>query len=214
MRAAPGWNDAHTSRGRGQSRGRLDQRGTWAAGPLGRLRAPEPIRLVRSTHIVIANLFESGQAYFLRNPRHRIVLAIQVQEHLTLIGAFDVLLTGPLHHVAITSAATAYLCESINPYCKQPIRPEYALWSYSGVRSLCADGPSDASAITRDYLRDQAWAATVQDILCRRAKLGLWLTPPEVARLDIHLTSERANASPCEDHDHDTREQRQMRRRD
>lgn len=156
-------------------------------GPLGHLRAPEPIRLVRSTHSVIANLFEGEQPYILQNPRHRLVLAIQFQEHLSFIGAIDVLHTGPLHHVAITSAATSYLCASINRYCKQPIPPEYALWSHSGVRSLYDDDPSETSAITRDYLTDQAWAATVQDIPPRRAKLGLRLTPPEVARLDLHL---------------------------
>ena len=277
------------------------------------LQSPEPIRLVRGSHIVVARLFEGEQAYILQNPDHRIVFAIPFQERFTLIGTTDVVHTGGLDSIAITAEETAYLCESINRYFKRPIEPGDVRWSYSGVRSLRDDGAADASAVTRDYelvlertahgapvlsvlggkittyrklseavlamlqpsiggsasrwtgqaplpggdmphrsltefigeaarrwpflapehlrrlacaygtrmervlrgartaadlgeplgadltgaevdyLRDHEWAATADDILWRRSKLGLRLTPPEVARLDRYL-----GTAPCD----------------
>lgn len=112
---------------------------------------PEPIRLVRGSHIVVPRLFEGGQAYILQNPDHRIVFAIPFHERFTLIGTTDVPHTGPLEQLAITPAETAYLCESINRYFQRPVRPEDVLWSYSGVRSLRDDGATEASEVTRDY---------------------------------------------------------------
>jgi glycerol-3-phosphate dehydrogenase len=115
------------------------------------LRSPEPVRLVRGSHIVVARLFEGEHAYILQNPDHRIVFAIPFQERFTLIGTTDVPHTAPLDRVAITSEETAYLCESVNRYFEKTIRPEDVLWSYSGVRSLRDDGASEASQVTRDY---------------------------------------------------------------
>ncbi|EQD40876.1 glycerol-3-phosphate dehydrogenase, partial [mine drainage metagenome] len=115
------------------------------------LQPPEPIRLVRGSHIVVARLFEGEQAYILQNPDHRIVFAIPFQERFTLIGTTDVPHTGPLDHVAITPGETAYLCESVNRYFERTVRPEDVLWSYSGVRSLRDDGATEAAEVTRDY---------------------------------------------------------------
>ena len=115
------------------------------------LQPPEPIRLVRGSHIVVARLFEGEHAYILQNPDHRIVFAIPFQERFTLIGTTDVLHTGPLDGVAITDEETAYLCDSINRYFKRSIGPQDVVWSYSGVRSLRDDGASEASEVTRDY---------------------------------------------------------------
>ncbi len=38
-----------------------------------------------------------------------------------------------------------------------------------------------------DYLVDQEWAQTAEDILWRRSKLGLHATPEQTARLDAYL---------------------------
>ncbi len=115
------------------------------------LQAAEPIRLVRGSHLVLPRLFEGDHAYILQNPDHRIVFAIPFQDDFTLVGTTDVPHTGSLESVAITAEEIAYLCESINRYFKQPIRPHNVLWSYSGVRALRDDGAADASAVTRDY---------------------------------------------------------------
>ena len=271
------------------------------------LQPPEPIRLVRGSHLVVSRLFEGEQAYILQNPDHRIVFAIPFQERFTLIGTTDVPHSGGLDGVEITAEETAYLCESVNRYFRRQVRAEDIRWSYSGVRSLRDDGATEAAAVTRDYelvlenaahgarvlsvlggkittyrklsesvlamlqpsiggsaarwtataalpggdlphgslaefideaarrwpflarehlrrlasaygtriermlqgvrsaadlgeplgadltprevdyLRDHEWAATAQDILWRRSKLGLWLSPQEVERLDRYL---------------------------
>ena len=115
------------------------------------LRTPEPIRLVRGSHIVVPRLFEGEQAYILQNPDHRIVFAIPYEERLTLIGTTDVPHSSGLERIAITDEETAYLCESVNRYFTRRIQPEEVVWSYSGVRSLRDDGAAEASAVTRDY---------------------------------------------------------------
>ena len=38
-----------------------------------------------------------------------------------------------------------------------------------------------------DYLIENEWAASTQDILYRRSKLGLYFTPPEVAALEVYM---------------------------
>ena len=152
-----GWQVECESRASGTIRMRaaavVNVGGAWVnevRGLLG-LQPPEPIRLVRGSHIVVARLFEGEQAYILQNPDHRIVFAIPFQERFTLIGTTDVPHTGPLDHVAITPEETAYLCESVNRYFERTIRPEDVLWSYSGVRSLRDDGATEAAEVTRDY---------------------------------------------------------------
>ncbi len=152
-----GWQVQCESRASGTIRMRaaavVNVAGAWVnevRGLLG-LQLPEPIRLVRGSHIVVARLFDGEQAYILQNPDHRIVFAIPFQERFTLIGTTDVPHTGLLDHVAIMPEETAYLCESVNRYFERTIRPEGVLWTYSGVRSLRDDGTSEASEVTRDY---------------------------------------------------------------
>ena len=54
----------------------------------------------------------------------------------------------------ITEAESAYLCEAVNRYLAKAVRPEDAVWTYSGVRPLYEDASKSASAVTRDYVFD------------------------------------------------------------
>ena len=47
-------------------------------------------------------------------------------------------------------------------------------------------------AVEVDYLRRQEWATCADDILWRRTKLGLQLTPPQVAELEKYITESAA----------------------
>ena len=58
------------------------------AGPTG--RAPESVRLVNGSHIVVPRLFEREHAYILQNTDGRIVFAIPYQGRFTLVGTTDV----------------------------------------------------------------------------------------------------------------------------
>ena len=115
------------------------------------MSTPEPIRLVRGSHIVVPRMYSGEHAYILQNPDHRIVFAIPFQDRFTLVGTTDVPHVGALEAIAIAPEETAYLCESVNRYFERQIRPQEVRWSYSGVRSLRDDGAQQASEVTRDY---------------------------------------------------------------
>ncbi len=162
--------------------------GAWLNDVRGRLgmQTPEPIRLVRGSHIVVPRLFDGEHAYVLQNPDHRIVFAIPFQDCYTLIGTTDVPHTGALDSLAITAEETAYLCESINRYFRRPVRAEEVLWSYSGVRSLRDDGAADAAAVTRDYelvLEHAAQGAPLLSVLGGKITTYRKLSETVLARL-------------------------------
>jgi glycerol-3-phosphate dehydrogenase len=51
---------------------------------------PDPVRLVRGSHIVVRKLFDHDRAYFFQLPDGRIIFAIPYQGEFTLIGTTDV----------------------------------------------------------------------------------------------------------------------------
>jgi glycerol-3-phosphate dehydrogenase len=118
------------------------------------MRAPERMRLIQGSHIVVRRLFEGNQAYILQNPDRRVVFAIPFEQHFTLIGTTDTPYGGDLASVHVLPHEIAYLCESINRYFERPISPEDVVWSYCGVRALHDDEATDAAAVTRDYTLD------------------------------------------------------------
>ena len=129
------------------------------------LRAPEQVRLIQGSHIVVPRLFEGPQAYILQNPDRRVVFVIPFEERFTLIGTTDVPYGGSLERVRASAEEIAYLCESVNRYFKRAIEPSQVVWSYSGVRALRDDQASEAAAITRDYELDLEHAAGAAPLL-------------------------------------------------
>jgi glycerol-3-phosphate dehydrogenase len=115
------------------------------------LTAPERIRLVKGSHIVVPRLFAGDHAYILQNPDRRIVFAIPFEGRFTLIGTTDVPYEGGLDAATISADEVAYLCESVNRYFKCALAPAQAVWSYAGVRTLRDDAAPEASAVTREY---------------------------------------------------------------
>ena len=129
--------------------------GPWAEAFLRGQQLPaRGLRLVKGSHIVVAQRFSHDHAYIFQNPDGRILFAIPYEGRFTLIGTTDVELPHdhpPPDRAAITPAETDYLCEQASRYLAQPVRPADVLWSYAGVRPLLDEGGS-ASAVTRDYL--------------------------------------------------------------
>lgn len=112
------------------------------------------LRLVKGSHIVVAQRFTHDHAYIFQNPDGRIIFAIPYQGRFTLIGTTDVELPeheDPPARAEIEQAEVDYLCAQASRYLAQPVRPADLLWSYAGVRPLLDEGGS-ASAVTRDYL--------------------------------------------------------------
>jgi glycerol-3-phosphate dehydrogenase len=114
----------------------------------------QAVRLVKGSHIVVRRLFEGEHAYVLQHPDRRIVFVIPYQDDFTLIGTTDVAWRGEPGTVAIDSAETDYLCQTVNSYFEKQIGPGDVVWSYSGIRPLWDDAAAKASAVTRDYVLD------------------------------------------------------------
>lgn len=119
------------------------------------------LRLVKGSHIVLPRLFEHDHAYIFQGHDRRIVFAIPYEQRFTLIGTTDVDHVGGPGTAAIDEAEVAYLCDAVNRYFRQPVRPLDVVWSYAGVRPLMdGERSGKASAVTRDYrLQRHAGAA-------------------------------------------------------
>ncbi len=129
----------------------------------GHYRDPdERIRLVRGSHIVVAKMFDSPQAYFCQNPDGRIFFAIPYEDDFTLIGTTDADHHGSLDNVRATSPEIAYLCESAGAYFKQKLTPADVIYSYAGVRPLVDDGSGKPETASRGYHFDVDVDATGQ----------------------------------------------------
>ena len=110
----------------------------------------EAVRLVKGSHIVLPRLYEGEHAFILQNDDRRVVFMIPYEESFTLVGTTDVPVDEEAHPQA-TDAEVEYLCRAVNRYLAKSVTPADVAWRYSGVRPLYDDGPSDPSAVTRDY---------------------------------------------------------------
>ena len=119
-------------------------------GTLGVAR-PDPIRLVRGSHVVLPGLFDHDRAYLFQNGDGRVIFAIPYEEDFTCIGTTDVDHAGDPSEARCSDAEAAYLCAAASEYFARPVRPEDVVWSYSGVRPLDDDSQVAAAKASRDY---------------------------------------------------------------
>ena len=117
-------------------------------------RRAKPLRLVKGSHIVVGRLYEGDHAYVLQNTDRRVVFAMPYEDRFTLIGTTDIAFDGEPGAARIDAAEVAYLCDSVGHAFANPVTPDDVVWSYTGVRPLCDDGPHDPARITRDYRLD------------------------------------------------------------
>ena len=113
--------------------------------------AGERIRLVRGSHIVVPEMFNTPQAYFCQNPDGRIFFAIPYEDDFTLIGTTDADHDGPLDNITATPEEIAYICESAGTYFKQRLTPADVIYGYAGVRPLVDDGSGKPETASRGY---------------------------------------------------------------
>lgn len=112
------------------------------------------VRLVKGSHIVVKKIYEGDHAFFFQNPDGRLVFAIPYEQDFTLIGTTDEAYAGDPAKVSISDNEISYMCDCLNEYFKEPIKPSDVVWSFSGVRPLYDDARKNASAVTRDYILD------------------------------------------------------------
>jgi glycerol-3-phosphate dehydrogenase len=117
-----------------------------------RLPTPEPVRLVKGSHIVVPRLYAHDSAYILQNPDRRVVFAIPYHDDFMLIGTTDENFTGDPAAVTPSTAEISYLCEAASRYFRAEVSAAQVVWAFAGVRSLYDDGSSQAQDVTRDYV--------------------------------------------------------------
>ncbi|TNF69326.1 MAG: glycerol-3-phosphate dehydrogenase [Gammaproteobacteria bacterium] len=143
-----------------KSKAIVNAAGPWVAEILGKTiesHSKSSVRLVQGSHIVVPKLYNGSHAYILQNEDNRIVFAIPYgfispgKNDFTLIGTTDTDYHGDPREVKATKNEIQYLCNLINEYFKVPIKPEDAIWHYSGVRPLYDDHSQNLSKVTREY---------------------------------------------------------------
>ncbi|BCI66311.1 glycerol-3-phosphate dehydrogenase [Acetobacter aceti] len=140
-----------------RAKGVVNAAGPWVARLLANqldLPNSKSVRLVKGSHIVVPQIFDGPQCYIFQNPDKRIVFAIPYEQRFTLIGTTDVTWNEEPGLVQISPEEVKYLCESVNRYFKEDVKPSDVVWSYAGLRPLYDDAAANASAVTRDYVLD------------------------------------------------------------
>lgn len=133
----------------------INAAGPWVDSVLNRAipaREHHNLRLVKGSHLVFPRLFEGRHAYIFQNKDNRIVFAIPYEGEFTLVGTTDMLFTGDPNEVEISDEEKHYICDAVNEYLRKPVRPDDAVWNYSGIRPLYDDKSKDNSTVTRDYV--------------------------------------------------------------
>ncbi len=152
--------------------------------------APERVRLVQGSHIVVPKLFDHDRAYIFQNPDGRVVFAIPYEGDFTLIGTTDRDYAGDPAAVAATAEEIDYLCAAASAAFTNPVRPADVVWTYSGVRPLYDDGASDAKAASRDYvleMDEEAGTAPLLSIIGGKITIYRHLAEAVLERLAAHL---------------------------
>lgn len=137
------------------ARALVNATGPWVSSFLGAavgMNAPDKIRTVKGSHIVVEKLFDHDRAYIFQNADGRICFAIPYEHDFTLIGTTDADYQGEPGAVAISEAETDYLLAAANEYFQASVTRANIRWTYAGIRPLYDDGASKAQDATRDYV--------------------------------------------------------------
>jgi glycerol-3-phosphate dehydrogenase len=129
--------------------------GPWVSQVLGEVigrNAPDKIRLVKGSHIVVDKLYDHDRCYIFQNADGRICFAIPYEQNYTLIGTTDEDYMGEPDAPQISDSEITYLLSAVSEYFKRPVTREQIRWTYSGIRPLYDDGASKAQEATRDYV--------------------------------------------------------------
>jgi glycerol-3-phosphate dehydrogenase len=133
----------------------INSGGPWVSQILGNvvgLSAPDRIRMVKGSHLVVGKLYDHDRCYIFQNADGRICFAIPYERNYTLIGTTDEDFQGDPAGPQISDPERDYLLQAASVYFKQPVTRAMIRWSYAGIRPLYDDGASKAQEATRDYV--------------------------------------------------------------
>jgi glycerol-3-phosphate dehydrogenase len=126
--------------------------GPWVESTNERLTIPSQYKmsLVKGSHLVVHKLYEGNHAYLLQNDDKRIVFVIPYHGY-SMIGTTDVVFSGNLDDIAISTNEINYLFELAANYFKKQLLRENIINTWSGVRPLIAASTDSPQTISRDY---------------------------------------------------------------
>ena len=141
--------------GKGQFKAQMivNAAGPWAADVMDKTEAikPQPLRLVKGSHIVVPKLYKESESYILQNEDGRIVFTIPYEGEFTLIGTTDVDVgRDPSQKPEIDEGERQYLKSVVKYYFNKNIKDIDIIYNYSGVRPLMDSG-EEAAYASRDY---------------------------------------------------------------
>ena len=120
--------------------------GAHVGGVLGRagLDPHLPVRLVRTTQIVLPQLVQGDHGFVLQQDEGRLVFVLPYEGDFTLVGGARRDHAGDPDDSVSVNGEVAYLCDSLRRYFSQPIEEAEIVCRFTGVRPLPgsgADGP-------------------------------------------------------------------------
>jgi glycerol-3-phosphate dehydrogenase len=130
----------------------INAAGPWvkAVGQLTDTPEHHEISLVKGSHIVVPQLYDGDQAYFLQHHDKRVIFVIPYHGF-SMIGTTDVPLQEKPEKVSISDEEINYLVDLVNEYFKTSISKNDIIYTWSGVRALLANESKKAQSLSRDY---------------------------------------------------------------
>src|SRR6266702_599103 len=100
------------------------------------LNSAHNVRLVKGSHVVVANFLSGPHAYLLQNDDRRVIFVNPYGNDLALIGTTDISYAGRAEDVAIDDAEIAYLLQVLRRYFRNAPQAHDIVHAFSGVRPL------------------------------------------------------------------------------
>ncbi len=136
------------------ARGVVNAAGPWVS-HLGRTlqpdAPPEPVRLVKGSHIVVPRLYDGDEAYMLQHDDGRVIFVIPYENEFSLIGTTEQDFSADPSGVRISAEEIAYLLAIVNQYFRKRLSEQDVRHHFSGVRPLLDEEVENASKVSRDY---------------------------------------------------------------
>lgn len=132
----------------------INAAGPWVSSLGGQLQPeapPEPVRLVKGSHIVVPRLYEGDEAYMLQNSDGRVVFVIPYEQDFSLIGTTEQDFSGNPADARISEEEITYLVDIVNQYFRQSLSASDVRHHFSGVRPLIDEDVENSSKVSRDY---------------------------------------------------------------
>lgn len=112
---------------------------------------PEPVRLVKGSHIVVPRLYEGEEAYMLQHRDGRVIFVIPYENEFSLIGTTEQDFSADPGAARISQEEITYLLNIVNQYFRKGLDEQDVKYHFAGVRPLMDEEVENASKVSRDY---------------------------------------------------------------